>query len=95
MLMGEQAMCDSSPGDAGLRGAVRHLGRLPQQAANPHLPGGKPGRSLSSSFGNCLTVWSTLGSKDPQDVLSVELPCPSKPFCPKLAEVPKVKDMGC
>lgn len=29
VLMGDQAVWDSSPGDAGLRGAVRHLGRLP------------------------------------------------------------------
>ena len=68
-------------------GAAATAGGSIISAANPRLPGGKPGRSLSPSCGNCLMVWSTLGCKDPRDVLSVELPCPSKPLCPKLAEV--------
>ena len=99
MLMGDQAPCDSSPGAAGLGGAAREApgaaatarGPVPS-AANPSLAGRRPGRWLPPSFGNCLPVWSTLGCKDPRDVLSVELRPPSKPLCPKLAEGPKVKD---
>ena len=93
----KRSCVDGGPGCVGLKprgcraqgrsaspGAAAIAGGSIISAANPRLPGRKPGRLLLPSFGNCLTVWSTVECKDPEMSFLLSCTVPRSPSAPSL-----------